>query len=97
MKTIRLSSWDLFYTETEPSALTKHESISYKSAADCYYVLSCNFNEFSSAFGGAIAIVAQNVNVKVLIEESLFVLCYSTSYICDYKRNTFSIKTLNYE
>ena len=27
----------------------------------------------------------------------LFVLCYSTSYICDYKRNTFSIKTLNYE
>ena len=69
VKTIRLSSWDLFYTETEPSALTKHESISYTSAEDCYYVLSCNFNKASSTYGGAIAIVAKNVNVKVLIEE----------------------------
>ena len=47
--------------------------------AGSFYIEQCSFIRSKAEYGSAVAILSDNENTKVLIEDSIFINCISTS------------------
>ena len=71
--------WDLFYDKSEISSYFYKEKRITLSTDGLYRFYKCSFIDQSAETGGSIYISTNGNNVKILIEDSLFYKCYSTS------------------
>ena len=82
IKANKTYSWSTFYDQKQynKQLINYHGNTQYidSQAIDSFFISQCSFYNSSAPYGGAIGIQATSDDVKILIEDSIFLNCRST-------------------